>query len=225
MGRRDAANNGRGDGSDRPNCAKEPYLEDWDQYFHSIALAVAQKSKDPRCRVGAVIVSPDRLVLATGFNGLARGVFDAENLLADVEEKLRWICHAETNAIFNAARTGVAVKGCTVFVTKFPCFPCCNAIVQAGVQRLYTLDDTYWDDDEVDGIKCVNPHTRKAALLKQARVQVDAPRHVDFNARWRILFGSTTSDTQAVLPGTAPTAKPPTKMDLTAPSKRRRRSS
>jgi hypothetical protein len=87
------------------------------------------------------------------------------------------------------------------------------------------LNSTYWDDDEVDGIKCANPHSRKAALLKQARVQVDAPRHVDFNARWRILFGGTAPDTQAVLPGTAPTTKPPTKIEVTAPRSSRRRSS
>ena len=106
------------------NSAEQPYIKDWDQYFLDIARAVAWKSKDPKCQVGAVIVSEDQLVLATGFNGLARGVFDAEDLLQDAKEKLRWICHAETNAIFNAARTGASLKGCTIFVTKFPCLVC-----------------------------------------------------------------------------------------------------
>ncbi len=117
------------------NSAEQPYIKDWDQYFLNIARAVAWKSKDPKCQVGAVIVSEDQLVLATGFNGLARGVFDAEDLLQDAKEKLRWICHAETNAIFNAARTGASLKGCTIFVTKFPCLVCCDAIAQAGIKR------------------------------------------------------------------------------------------
>src|SRR5215813_14142780 len=95
----------------RRDSAQQPYVRDWDQYFHEIARTVARKSKDPKCQVGAVIASDDQLVLATGFNGLARGVFDAEDLLQDVDEKLKWICHAETNAIFNAARTGVVMKG------------------------------------------------------------------------------------------------------------------
>jgi len=139
------------------------YIEDWDQYFHGIAEAVARKSKDPRCRVGAAIVSQDKIVLATGFNGLARGVFDDESLLADIGEKLKWICHAEVNAIFNAVRSGVSLKGSTIFVTKFPCFPCCNAIAQAGLQRIYTLDNRYWDEDPFDGkglidLTIVSPH-------------------------------------------------------------------
>jgi len=138
-------------------------------------MTVARKSKDPNCQVGAVIVSPDRLVLATGFNGLARGVFDNENLLADDDEKLKWICHAEINAIFNGVRTGVPVVGCSIFVNKFPCFACCNAIAQAGIKRICTQDHRYWDDDPIDG-----EHARKPDLLKQANIDVDAPLHPDF---------------------------------------------
>ena len=54
------------------------------------------KSKDPRCKVGAVIVSGNNVVLSTGFNGLARGVYDNEQLLADVDAKLRVVCHENT---------------------------------------------------------------------------------------------------------------------------------
>jgi deoxycytidylate deaminase len=67
------------------NSAEQPYIKDWDQYFLNIARAVAWKSKDPKCQVGAGIVSEDQLVLATGFNGLARGLFDAEDLLQDAK--------------------------------------------------------------------------------------------------------------------------------------------
>jgi len=86
------------------------------------------------------------------------------------------ICHAEANAIFNVARTGVSTKGATIFVTKFPCFGCCNAIVQAGIRRIYTHDHRYWDDDPAD-----KDHSRKEALLKQARIHIDAPFHPKFS--------------------------------------------
>jgi len=69
MAKRQPKPKGEANGSNRPNCAKEPYIEDWDQYFHNMARVVAQKSKDPRCRVGAVIVSPDKLV--TGSRGVS----------------------------------------------------------------------------------------------------------------------------------------------------------
>lgn len=165
----------------RLNCAEELRIDDWDLYFHAMAQAAARKSKDPRCRVGAVIVSEDNVVLATGFNGLARGVFDDDRVLKKVPEKLRWICHAETNAIYNAARTGVSLKGCMIFVTKFPCFACCNAITQAGLTRIYTRDDWYWEEDPFDGIRFKNPHERKRTLLKQAHIRVVAPLHPHFN--------------------------------------------
>lgn len=151
------------------------YIEDWDLYFLAVAEMIARKSKDPRCQVGAVIVSLDRLVLSTGFNGLARGVFDDEDLLADAAEKLKWICHAEVNAVLNAARIGVSLKDCNIFVTKFPCLACCNVVAQAGIKRIYTHDNRYWDDDPSDP-----GHTRKPALLKQAGIRVDAPFHPGF---------------------------------------------
>jgi deoxycytidylate deaminase len=48
----------------------------WDAYFYKIAEAVAEKSKDS-CPVGAVIVRPDgHVILATGYNGPARGVLE-----------------------------------------------------------------------------------------------------------------------------------------------------
>jgi dCMP deaminase len=141
-----------------------------------VAQTIALKSKDPNCQVGAVIVSSDRLILSTGFNGLARGVYDDEDLLKDIDEKLKWVCHAELNAIVNASRIGVALKDSTIFVTKFPCLTCCNAIVQAGIQRIYTHDEDYWSKDPND-----REHTRKKPLLKQGGVRVDAPFHPDFN--------------------------------------------
>ena len=109
------------------------YVDSWDEYFLWMATAASIKSKDPRCRVGAVIASQTNVLLSTGFNGLARGVHDDKHVLDDPEEKLKVICHAEQNAILNAARIGVAVEGASIFVTKFPCLACCNHIIQAGI--------------------------------------------------------------------------------------------
>src|SRR5690349_5886013 len=103
-------------------------------------MVIALKSKDPKCRVGAVIASKDNVLLSTGFNGFARGVDDDDKLLADVPEKLKLVCHAEANAIMNAARIGVALERATIFVSKFPCLGCCNALIQAGIKRVYTHD-------------------------------------------------------------------------------------
>lgn len=151
------------------------YIEDWDEYFLWLAEAVARKSKDPRCRVGAVIVSADNILLSTGFNGLARKIHDDEALLSDASEKLKVICHAEANAIFNAARTGVKVEGASIYVTKFPCLNCCNAIIQAGISRIHTHDNRFWDDDPLD-----RDHRHKRAVLRQSGLRVEAPFHPEY---------------------------------------------
>jgi dCMP deaminase len=151
------------------------HVDSWDEYFLNIAKVASIKSKDPKCPVGAVIVSQDNVVLTTGFNGLPRGVHDDEQTLLNADEKLRVICHAEHNAIMNAARIGVALQGASIFVTKFPCLSCCNSIVQAGIKRIYTHDKEFWNDDPFDA-----DHSRKKRVLHEARIEVDAPYHPAF---------------------------------------------
>jgi len=152
-------------------------IDSWEEYWLAVATTIARKSKDPNCRVGAAIVQGGLLV-ATGFNGLARDVYDDPALLSDAKEKLKMICHAEHNAICNAARAGVRLLGATIYVTKFPCLRCCNAIVQAGIQRIYTHDDRFWKNDPDD-----EDHTRKQSLLRQAGIKVVAPFHPVYMAK------------------------------------------
>jgi len=152
------------------------HVDSWDEYFLNIAKVVSIKSKDPKCPVGAVIVSQDKIPLTMGFNGLPRGVHDDEQVLLDADEKLRVICHAEYNAIMNAARMGgCPLQGATIYVTKFPCLSCCNAIIQAGIRRIYTHDEEFWNDDPVD-----KDHSRKKRVLREARIEVAAPYHPAF---------------------------------------------
>ena len=165
-----------------------------------IAVAASKKSKDPKCKVGAVIVR-DEVIATTGFNGFARDLSDDTDLLADVEEKLKWMCHAEFNAIMNAARHGTALHGTTIYVTKFPCFACCNAIIQAGIEAIYTLDKKFWDDDPVDG-----DHTRKIAALAQAGIKVTAPNHPHYSPKPRPKPNNANRDLALAEP--TPPAKP-----------------
>jgi dCMP deaminase len=151
-------------------------VDSWDEYFLHVATAVSIKSKDPKCPVGAVVVSDGNVILSTGFNGLARGVHDDQETLSDATEKIKVICHAENNAIVNAARIGGRpLEGATIYVTKFPCLACCNVIIQAGIKRIYTHDESFWNDDPADA-----DHSRKMRVLHEAHIQVDAPYHPAF---------------------------------------------
>lgn len=66
--------------------------------------------------------------------------------------------HGEMAALTNAARKGVAVAGCTMFVTTFPCHLCARHIVSAGIAKViyvepYTkslTEELYLDSISVD---------------------------------------------------------------------------
>ncbi|MSU90313.1 dCMP deaminase [Rhodobacteraceae bacterium 2CG4] len=99
---------------------------------------MAAWSEDRDFHVGAVIVGEAHEVRASGYNGLPRGVSDADEARFDRAsgEKFHWIEHAERNAIYNAARAGTAIAGCTIYVNRFPCADCARAIIQSGIVRV-----------------------------------------------------------------------------------------
>jgi dCMP deaminase len=121
----------------------------WDRHFIDMALLCASMSKDPRTQVGAVIVGPDLEVRSTGFNGFPRDVADTQKRLHDKETKLRLVVHAEVNAILNAARVGIPLKGCTLYLAATddtgavwggpPCTRCSLDVIQAGITRVVSL--------------------------------------------------------------------------------------
>jgi dCMP deaminase len=132
---------------------------DWDSYFMKIAYAVSERSTCDRAFVGCVLVL-DKRILTTGFNGSPAGLDhcdEAGHLMVD-GHCVRTI-HAETNAIIQAALHGVSTRGCTCYVTHFPCINCTKVLINAGISRLvYSVD--YRTD----------PVARD--FLKQAKIEV-----------------------------------------------------
>lgn len=115
----------------------------WDDYFLAIARTVATRSPCVKRQVGAVLVSEDRAILATGYNGPPRGAPHRDETTCvrigiPSGERADVVCcaHAEINAIAQAARHGVPVKGSTLYVTTSPCAWCARSIVNAGVVRV-----------------------------------------------------------------------------------------
>lgn len=108
----------------------------WEQYFREMAQLVASKSKDPNTKVGCVIVTDDKVVAATGYNGLPRDVLDLPERM-ERPAKYLWTSHAEENAVAQAARVGAKLKGGVAFVTHMPCSRCARMLIQAGVCAVY----------------------------------------------------------------------------------------
>ena len=117
----------------QPTARKVP---DWDSYYLSVCRTIATRSKDPSTQIGCIIVGPAREIRSTGYNSFPRGIVDTIPERQQRPEKYFWIEHAERNAIYNAARAGTPLEGCTVYVEVTPCMDCARAIVQAGIAKV-----------------------------------------------------------------------------------------
>jgi dCMP deaminase len=122
---------------------------DWDDYFMNIARVVAARSNCVKRKVASVI-TVDRRIIATGYNGTPRGVTNCNeggcprcNSFAPGGADLgECLCsHAEENAITQSAYHGVAVRGGTIYTTFCPCLMCTKMIINAGITEVvYSAD-------------------------------------------------------------------------------------
>ena len=121
---------------------RQDYIS-WDEYFMGIAMLAARRSKDPSTQVGACIVSPDNIIISTGYNGMPKGCSDDEFPWdrTGEETKYPYVVHAELNAILNA--NGRDLRGSRLYVALFPCNECAKAIIQSGVKEVVYLSDKY----------------------------------------------------------------------------------
>ena len=127
----------------------EPIFDaNWNHRFLQMTDMIAGWSKDPSRGVGAVIVTPEKQILSTGFNGLPRGYQDLPERL-ERPAKYDIIVHAEMNAIIQCARYGVSPIGCCLFSSFSPCVNCAIAIVQSGIQQVVSYEpipgDEHWN--------------------------------------------------------------------------------
>ena len=125
---------------------KTPPFErpDWDIYFMDIAHAVARRGNCCRRQVAAVAVR-DRRLISTGYNGTPRGV---RNCCDGGCKRCRSeapsgsglseciCCHAEENAITQAAYHGIALRDATLYCTLSPCLICAKMIINGGIKEV-----------------------------------------------------------------------------------------
>jgi dCMP deaminase len=123
----------------------------WDARYMALAQHIGAWSKDRSRQVGCVIVGPSNEIRSAGFNGFPRRVDDEDEERHSRPAKYRWAEHAERNAIYNAARAGIPLSGCRMYLPWFPCMDCARAIVQCGIADLMCikpdLADPQWGRD------------------------------------------------------------------------------
>jgi dCMP deaminase len=112
-------------------------LDKWHTYFFNVAAETAKLSYATRLKVGAVAVR-DRRIVCCGFNGTAPGrpnVCEKDNVTLD--ETL----HAEQNLISYAARHGISLEHCTLYLTHAPCLKCASMILSCGFSKVFFVEE------------------------------------------------------------------------------------
>ncbi len=120
---------------------------DFDTFFMTTALIASERSKDPRTRVGAVIVK-NNYIQSIGYNGTPKGMNDdimpwdstGEKTGDLLQIKNSFVVHAEADALDNLP-IGFDPNGSTLYVTLFPCMECAKRIVNLGIKKIVYLKE------------------------------------------------------------------------------------
>ena len=108
----------------------------WDRHYLEMDRFVAKLSKDRSTKCGCVLVKGKRAI-STGYNGFPEGTDDYDNdEKHERPEKYMWFEHSERNAIYSAARYGMALEGTIAYITGPPCVDCTRAMIQSGVKTV-----------------------------------------------------------------------------------------
>lgn len=121
----------------------------WDDYFMNIARLVASRSTCNRAQYGSLVVR-DNNILTTGYNGALSGQPHCSDFGQCTRQRLgalpgqRYeLCvalHSEMNAITQAAKNGISLKGATLYVPGIPCLMCAKLIVSSGITTVVCED-------------------------------------------------------------------------------------
>jgi dCMP deaminase len=143
----------------------------WDEYFMAIARVVAARSNCVKRKVAAVITL-DRRIVSTGYNGTPRGTRNCNeggcprcNGFAEGGTRLdECLCsHGEENAITQVAYHGSAIRGGTIYTTFSPCLICTKMIINSGLEEVvynadYPLGEVALDLLREAGVKVRQVH-------------------------------------------------------------------
>ena len=152
-----------------------------DNYLWKLAFSVAERSTCDRFKAGCVVVKGG-VIVATGYNGSVDGephcdvaghkmIAVGRKNFGEIEEHCIRTIHAEINAIINAAKVGISLKGCNWYLNGMPCKPCSMAIARLRPNRIFFPPDIYPAEGIIEWwAKRCNITTKTSAELKEIGV-------------------------------------------------------
>jgi dCMP deaminase len=117
----------------------------WDDYFLEVMNTVAKRATCNRGRSGCVIAR-DKQILVTGYVGSPPGFPHCDDVGHQMKKVIHEdgtitqhcvrTIHAEQNAICQAAKLGIPIKGATLYCRMTPCRNCAMFIISCGIKRV-----------------------------------------------------------------------------------------
>jgi dCMP deaminase len=144
----------------------------WDELFMRHVYLIASKSKDPRTRIGAVLVREKRII-SEGYNGICQGVVDNLPDRSERPEKYFFYEHAERNSVYGCAKFGISTQGTTLYTPGIPCYDCARAVIQAGIVEIKLHSQWAEYEKQIYREKWEEGFKRSYQMLKEAGVKVD----------------------------------------------------
>lgn len=109
----------------------------WNNYYKKVVECTSERSSCSRLQVGCILVKNNRII-SQGYNGFISG--HPHNSVIIDDHEIATI-HAEQNAIIDCAKRGVSCNDSIAYITHFPCINCLKFMVQAGIIKIYYIND------------------------------------------------------------------------------------
>lgn len=114
---------------------EDNYINDWDEIFMRSVYNIARKSKDPKTKIGAVLVR-DNIPIVQCFNGFPRKIKDLPERYNNRELKRRMVAHAEENTVLVSGRLGKCTDNTICYTQGIPCSHCAIVLINGGIREI-----------------------------------------------------------------------------------------
>lgn len=128
----------------------------WDDIWMDFAHLIADRSYDPRYKVGSVVVTDTNTqVLAIGYNGNYSG---GPNEVESTVPGASGMIHAEINALLKLDYNNPNKK--IMYLTLSPCRACAKAIINGGISEVVYCEE-YRDTSSLEILKSAGVKVRQ----------------------------------------------------------------
>lgn len=120
--------------------------EEWHKFYLNIAKQYASLSKDPRLKVGVLLVPNDfSKIVSVGYNGWEKG---GTNEPDSLDAGMSGAVHGEINCMLKACGDGI--KDCYMYSSHSCCRICARAIVNFNRISHFIYETDYRDTSGLD---------------------------------------------------------------------------